>query len=205
MRGPSGERELDHHHRPLRRGSKTDGLRLPHPSTARARIAATWVRRFPVPLIMRPRRTDPLENGLGRRGCSERRGQTAACACRLRSVLMQIKVRAYRLFRADHSRIWESSRAARSFSSSGRQGSPAIRSRQTRSYLRLSRSLEAANASRSVRYFSGSFTADRVRASAQFCPSNSSAASSIVLTLFLTIVRFCRSLISPLFSEVPCN
>ena len=54
-----------------------------------------------------------------------------------------------------------------------------------RSNLRLSRSLEAANVSRSVRYFSGSLTADRLRASAQFCPSNPPAASSIVLVLVL--------------------
>ena len=47
----------------------------------------------PVPLIMRPRRTDPLEGErVGRRGCSRSRGQTASCPSRLRSVLMWIKV-----------------------------------------------------------------------------------------------------------------
>ena len=126
-----------------------------------------------------------------------------SCSCRREKKASKADV-ASAEYRSGH-RILESNRAARSFSSSGRQGSAAIRSRQARSNLRLSRSLEAANVSRSVRYFSGSLTADRVRASAQFCPSNSLTASSIVLVLVRTIVTFFRSLISLLFSEVPCN
>ena len=48
-----------------------------------------------------------------------------------------------------HSRfeIWESSRVARSFSSSGRQASSASCAMRARSNLRLSRSLDAASAS----------------------------------------------------------